>query len=223
VGDREPLWSIDASEEISRARVAQSDERFAVALRRGGRTGKLVVGWFDQKPEQHSVLHDLPLSGAEVGLPSLALDGRRAAIAAAVRGQSSEPWRIGLATSEWHGPTVRIPAIELTTRPDADTFAPSIISLGDSRWLLQWTEGQQGQRSVRALTLDAAFKPVGNPIQVSDPATNAGGGQIIPVDQGLLSLFLVQQTKTYDLWVTPLACHLRATKGPPLARVGQKA
>ena len=80
------------------------------------------------------------------------------------------------------------------------------MALDESRWLLQWTEGEQGRRRVRALTLSTDFLALGDPIDLSDPGMNAGGGQAVRVDQGVVSLFLVQRATTYELFATPLSC-----------------
>ena len=202
-----PLWAIGSEEEISRPRVEWQDaERLALTLRRGGRNGKVVIGWLDQKSLQHSILRELPLEGREVGLPSLSIQKGRAAIAAAVRKSNDAPWRIQVAISEWFGTTRRVALPDLRSGSEEDTFAPSIVSVGESRWFLQWTAGQQGKRRVRAITLDANFAPLGEPINVSSPGSNAGGGLALAVDQGLLSLFLIQRGTSYELWVTPLSC-----------------
>lgn len=203
-----PLWPVRADEELSRARIEWLDsDRLVLALRRGGRAGAVAVAWLNLHDMQRSALRDLPLTGSEIGLPSLAVQQGRAAIAAAVRMTASHAWRIQVATSEWQGATTRVSLPELSPRPNEDTFAPSIAALGDSRWVLQWTEGQQGERRVRALTLDAAFNALGPAITVSEKEMSAGGGVLVPVDAGLLSLFLVQRPGGYELWAAPLACH----------------
>ena len=201
------LWALHDGEEISRPRAEWLDaSRLAVALRRGGRTGAIALGWLDPARAQHSALRDVPFAG-ELGLPSLAIQGGRAAVAAAVRMTPAHPWRIQVASAEWQGAARRASLPELASRPELDTIAPSIAALADSRWLLQWTEGREGERRVRAITLDADFHAVGAAISVSPNEASAGGGLVVPVDQGLLSLFLVQKAGGYDLWATTLACH----------------
>jgi hypothetical protein len=95
---------------------------------------------------------------------------------------------------------------EITARAESDSFAPQLVSLGESGWLLQWTEGRERKRRVRALTLAPDFSAIGSVIDVSRPGTSAGGGLVVVVDQGLLSLFLVQVQSGYELWATTLAC-----------------
>jgi hypothetical protein len=202
------LWPLHDGEEISRPRVEWIEAgRLAVALRRGGRTGRLALGWLDPARAQRSSLRDVPLGSGEVGLPSLAARDGRAVVVAAVRQTAAHPWRIHAASSVWQGAATRVQLPELSTHAELDNFAPSIAALGDSRWLLQWTEGREGERRVRALTLDADLRAIGSPIIISPKETSAGGGLVIPVDQGLLSLFLVQKPDGYDLWAATLACH----------------
>ena len=94
----------------------------------------------------------------------------------------------------------------LETGPEHDSFAPSLAALSGSRWFLQWTEGQQGLRSVRGATLDSDFAPIGEPITLSPASASAGGGSVVAVDEGLLSLFLIQRGNSYELWATTLGC-----------------
>jgi hypothetical protein len=124
----------------------------------------------------------------------------------AVRQSEASSWRIQVATASWYGPVTRVALPELTARPDSDSFAPQLVSLGERGWLLQWTEGKERKRRVRALTLDPDFSAIGSVIDVSLPGSNAGGGLVVVVDQGLLSLFLVQVRSGYELWATTLAC-----------------
>ncbi len=202
------LWPLHDGEELSRPRAEWLGAgRLAVALRRGGRTGALALGWLDPERAQRSVLREVPLGNGEIGLPSLSVQDGRAVVAAAVRPTPLHPWRIQAASSVWQGSPTRVSLPELAARPELDTFAPSIAALGDSRWLLQWTEGREGERRVRALTLDADLHPIGAPINVSPHDTSAGGGLALRVDQGVVSLFLVQRANGYDLWATTLACH----------------
>jgi hypothetical protein len=202
------LWTLHDGEEISRPRAEWLDAgRLAVALRRGGRSGTIALGWLDPARAQRSLLRDVPLGKGEIGLPSLSVQAGRALIAAAVRQTPAHPWRIQAASSVWQGSATRVHLPELAAHPELDTFAPSIAPLGDSRWLLQWTEGREGERRVRAITLDADLHPLGAPITVSPQDTSAGGGLALRVDQGVISLFLVQKPDSYDLWATTLACH----------------
>jgi hypothetical protein len=201
------LWALDADEEISRARVEWQDpQRLALAFRRGGRGGKLVLGWLDRRNLQRSPLRALPFEGIEFGLPSLALQKERAAVAVAVRHAEASSWRIQVATASWYGPITRVALPELTAQADSDSFAPQLVSLGQRGWLLQWTEGKERKRRVRALTLAPDFSAIGSVIDVSLPGQNAGGGLVVVLDQGLLSLFLVQTRSGYELWATTLAC-----------------
>jgi len=59
---------------------------------------------------------------------------------------------------------------------------------------------------VRGVTLDAAFAALGEPITLSPQGASAGGGNVVSVDDGLLSLFLIQRGASYELWATTLSC-----------------
>lgn len=201
------LWPLSANEEISRPRLERQDAtQLALVLRRGGRQGKLVIGWLAPELGEHTELRELPFTTGELGLPSLATQGKSALVAAAARASAAAPWHVELASIE---PTTRAQRIQLRpvdASPEHDSFAPSVAALEGSRWFLQWTEGQQGLRQVRGVTLDAEFSALGEPVTLSPPASSAGGGSVLSVDDGLLSLFLIQRGNSYELWATTLSC-----------------
>jgi hypothetical protein len=201
------LWSLGSNEEISRPKLERQDAtHLALVLRRGGRQGKLVMGWLDPELGEHSALRELPFTGSELGLPSLATQGNVAAVVAATRDSSTASWHVELATSEPAGRARRVELHALDTAPDRESFAPNLAALAGSRWFLQWTEGQQGLRRVRGVTLDADFNALGEPIVLSPAGASAGGGSVLSVDEGLLSLFLISRGNSYELWATTLSC-----------------
>jgi hypothetical protein len=201
------LWPLGADEELSRPRLEWQDAgQLALVLRRGGRQGKLVLGWLQPERGERSSLRELPFAGSELGLPSLATQGDIALVAAAVRDSSSAPWHVELTTSSRQGRTRRLELPGVAAAADRESFAPSLSALPGARWFLQWTEGQQGLRRVRGVTLDSSFALLGEPIALSTPDTSAGGGSVLAVEEGLLSLFLVQRGNSYELWATTLSC-----------------
>ncbi|MEY4549375.1 MAG: hypothetical protein RL685_5570, partial [Pseudomonadota bacterium] len=201
------LWPLGADEELSRPRLEwQTDGQLALVLRRGGRQGKLVIGWLQPERGERSPLRDLPFAGSELGLPSLAIQGEVALVAAAAREASDAPWHIELATTTRQGRSRRLELPGLAATADRESFAPSVTALPGARWFLQWTEGQQGLRRVRGVTLDAAFAVLSEPIALSPAGASAGGGSVLAVDEGVLSLFLVQRAGGYELWGGTLSC-----------------
>jgi len=56
------------------------------------------------------------------------------------------------------------------------------------------------------VTLDADFNALGEPIVLSPAGASAGGGSVLSVDEGLLSLFLISRGNSYELWATTLSC-----------------
>ncbi len=200
------LWPLAADEELSRARLEWQDAgQLALVVRRGGRQGKLVLGWLQPERGERSALRELPFSGGELGLPSLATRGDVALVAAAVRESSHQPWHIELASSTRQGRSRRL-ELPVVAAPGHESFAPSLTALPGARWFLQWTEGEQGLRQVRGVTLDAGFAALGEPSTLSPAGASAGGGSALTVDEGVLSLFLVQRASGYELWATTLSC-----------------
>ena len=132
--------------------------------------------------------------------------GQGSFITAAARELSSAPWHVELVTTTRQGRTRRLELSGVAAAADRESFAPSVTALPGARWFLQWTEGQQGLRRVRGVTLDSAFAVLGEPISLSPADASAGGGTVLAVDEGLVSLFLVQRAGVYELWATTLSC-----------------
>jgi hypothetical protein len=78
--------------------------------------------------------------------------------------------------------------------------------LSNGRWLVQWTEGGAGERTVRAVTLNENLEPVGEPLRISSPGKEAGQGEIAVAGESAAALHLVKADKVYELWATALSC-----------------
>jgi hypothetical protein len=90
--------------------------------------------------------------------------------------------------------------------PGGDTIAPVVGGLSNGRWLVQWTEGGSGERTVRAVTLNDSLEPVGEPLRISTPGKEAGQGEIGVVGENAAAFHLVKADKGYELWATALSC-----------------
>ncbi len=201
------LWPVDAGDELTRAEVERyAQKRYGVVFRRGGLSGDIVIGWVDGRTLRRSSLSELPFPGRDVGEPSLAIRDGRALVAAATRLDDKTPWTARLATARWRRPSREVEVPALTPTGAADRAEPKVVALSGGRWLVQWTEGKPGKTRVRALTLDESFAPLGKSIEVSPADLRARGGRLAVVDQGLLSLFLVEGAGGLELWGTGLAC-----------------
>ena len=89
--------------------------------------------------------------------------------------------------------------------PGSEAISPAAAGAGD-RWVLQWTEGTTGQHDVRIQTLDSTLAPVGDPVTVSPRGANAGQGVVWVHGERGVSLFLVTNGRSHELWGAALKC-----------------
>ncbi len=84
--------------------------------------------------------------------------------------------------------------------PGGDAIAPDIIGLSDGRWLLMWTEGTSGERSILAQTYDKQFAPLGDPIALSPPAGSFGQAVLGVVGTYTTVAFLQAADEGFEMW-----------------------
>ena len=200
-----PLWPLEGGEDLGAASVRPMGDRgFALVYRRSGS----VFGGFiraDHKPGGELV--QVAGSGGQVGKPATAWNGREVAVIFADRAESEGHYEIRLG----HAAPGAIPATTMVLPlprggPGGDAFAPDIAGLPDGRWLLMWTEGATGARTVRAQTLTPDFRPLGDPIALSSPGGNFRQGVIGVVGDHVATVFLSKGSSSYELWGTVLNC-----------------
>lgn len=208
VGSGEPttIWP-GASDKVTDPRpVALPGGGFAVTTRRGGLTGSVLVGLFNEGGEKTTDLAEVS-SKPQVGSPAIAANDRGVLVAFAGRPTNDSYWTLQVGTA----PPGATPSSAGTfaTPPGglgADAISPAVEGLSNGRWLLQWTEGAAGRRQVRLQTLGFDLVPVGDPITLSPEDANAGQGVVMVRGDKALSLFLVLKGKTHELWGATLSC-----------------
>ncbi len=200
-----PLWPLSGDEALGAASVrAAGNQGFLLTYRRDGAI------WSGQVREDHKPVGDLIKvqgSGGAVGKPASGWNGREIALIFADRPDEDGHYEMRIG----HAAPGVLPASTTVLPmpkggPGGDAFAPDIAGLPDGRWLLVWTEGAAGSRTVRAQTLTPDFAPLGDPIALSPPAGNFGQGVIGVAGVYAATVFLSKGASSYELWGAVLQC-----------------
>jgi hypothetical protein len=200
------LWTTPSDKATDPKVAALPSGGFAVTARRGGQSGTVLVGLLGASGEQQGPVVDVSAK-PQVGSPAIAASDRGVLVAFAGRPTDESYWTLQVGTA---------PAGALPTKADgfatppgglgADAISPAVEGVSNGRWLLQWTEGAPGQRQVRIQTLGFDLVPVGDPINLSPEALNAGQGVVVVQGDQAISLFLVKKGKAHELWGATLSC-----------------
>jgi hypothetical protein len=210
VGDGEPevIFLGDAEEKITEIRIASIDSvGHALTFRRGGQSGKVVVGWLTPEGKAKTELAEVKGSEPMVGTPTLAANDGAILLAFATRADTSAKWSVELGSAA-HGElprSMRRLAIP-PGGPGGEAISPAATGLPKGRWFVQWTEGSSGTRQVRGQLLDRELVPIGDPLDLSPESENSGQGLVLLQNDKLVSMFLVQSGKSHELWATSLSC-----------------
>lgn len=207
-GQPETIWSDAAGEKTTEPRVASVDGvGHVVTFRRGGRDGEIRVGWLTPDGKKKTGLSTVSAQGPRVGTPSVAAGEHGVLVAFAARPSDGAPWNVRLALAKPESVPTSSNAFELPAGgPGTEAISPTASALPGKRWLLQWTEGKAGQRTVRAQTLDAELRPLGKPIELSPKGVEAGQGAIAVAGEHAVTTFLVKSATGYELWASSLSC-----------------
>jgi hypothetical protein len=205
----QPLWPLMDADQSTVPRVATVPGiGHLVALRRGGRTGRVSLGWLDPSGGRKTALVDLHAGGEFAGTPSVAAGDDGVLVAFASRDSDAGAWRIELSTAK-HGelPNTATEFALPPGGPGGDAMSPAVGALSGGRWLMQWTEGSSGNRMVRAQVLSRELAPLTEPVNLSPAGANAGQGAVWSKDELGVILFYVQNDhRTHELWGASLNC-----------------
>lgn len=204
--ETELLWPL-AKEDLTIPRVASSASAHAVALRIGGKSGRILVGWLDPAGRKQTELRPVERPEEFVGMPSLAASENAALVAFAVRGAHDAAWSVALATAQQGAIPTSASRFQIPEGgPGGEAISPSVAPLSGGRWLVTWTEGASGNRAVRAEVLDPDLHPLSAPVTVSPTGSNAGQGAVWGDGASAAVLFYVQKGDDHELWGTALEC-----------------
>lgn len=200
------LWPLP-KDDLTVPRVASAASTHAVAVRSGGKGGRILVGWLDATGRKQTDLRPVERSEEFVGMPAIAVTDEALLVAFAVRGARDTTWSLALATAGQHatlGPASRMPTPE--GGPGGETISPSVASLSGRRWLITWTEGASGNRVVRAEVLGSDLSALSHPVNLSPAGSNAGQGAVWGDGASAVVLFYLQKGDGHELWGTALEC-----------------
>jgi len=202
------LWPLPEGRSLTEPRVATSaDGGHAVALRAGGLTGRVMFGWLSADGELAAPSVELQPRSRFVGNPSLSLSSSGAVVTFARRDTEEQSWGIGLSRVPAGGTPGSVEAVSVPSGgPGGDAIAPCATQVGPDGLVLTWFEGAAGAREVRTQLFDRSLAPVGAPLTVSPPNTNAGLGAMITTRDQVVVVFVASQGSTGELWAASLAC-----------------
>jgi hypothetical protein len=206
--DPETIWPLP-DKEITTPRVATIPGfGHAVAFRRGGKTGRVAMGWLDPLGAKKSALADVASGGDFTGTPAIAATEDSVLVAFASRGVTDRAWSVLFAAMKPGALPKSASRFEPPPGgPGGDDISPSAAPLAGGRWLLQWTEGSSGNRIIRAQVLGSDLSPLSEPINLSPAGVNAGQGVVWASDDLGTILFYVQsERKGHELWGTSIEC-----------------
>lgn len=192
----------------------------ALVLRRGGRSGEVVVGLLGRDGRAAGQMTKITTDAHEFGTPAVAASDREILVSFATRKTPTAPWRIELARAPLGQRPAASRAFVPADLPEKNNMiSPTAAALPGGGWLLQWTEGgAEGKYRVRLQTLDATLAPVGAPITVGPDGANAGQGAawagmgidtisgLRAVTKRAVSFYVVRTGQGSELWATALEC-----------------
>jgi hypothetical protein len=209
IGEKDPtaLWPGGADEKMTEIRVATvPGVGHAVTFRRGGQSGKVMVGWLAPDGSRKSDLTAIT-SQRYIGTPTLAANEQDVLVAFAARPSEDAYWTVQLAAAK-HGEVPREgkPFAIPPGGPGSEAISPAAAGLAKGRWFVQWTEGSTGQRQVRGQVVGSDLNPIGGALILSAENTNAGQGVVWTQGEHVVSLFLVSKGRGHELWGATLKC-----------------
>jgi hypothetical protein len=191
----------------------------ALALRRGGRSGDVLVGLLDAEGRAAGPLTKITTEAYEFGTPTVAASDHELLVTFASRKSSSSPWRVELARAPLgQSPAASRPFVPEGLTDELGMLSPAATAVPGGGWLLQWTEGAGTKYRVRLQTLDSSLTPVGAPISVGTEDQSAGQGTVwaglAPQAGGAaktatvqaVSFYVVRSRQGSELWATALKC-----------------
>ncbi len=205
-GDPATLWALEPPGKRGDAlrTFAISGKGVAVTYRYGGRIFHALL------KDDGSVVQDVAAiagSGGKVGKPNIGSNRRDVSVVFADRPPKAKAAEIRWAHGALGEALTESKVVQLPPGgPGGEAIAPAIAGLSGGRWLLMWTEGRTGARTLRAQTFDRKYQPVGEALRVSPATGSFGQGTIGVVGESAVVVFLLATRRTYEVWGTVLTC-----------------
>jgi len=168
---------------------------------------KVYFGLLSDAGEVVQAASEVPGSGGMVGRPNLGQNGRDVSVVFADRSAAKAPIEMRWAHGPIGKPLGKAEVVELPPGgPGGHAIAPAVAGLSGGRWLLMWTEGKSGSRTLRAQTYDHRYRPVGAALRVSPATGSFGQGTVAVVGDEAVVVFLLASRRAYQVWGTVLQC-----------------
>ena len=146
--------------------------------------------------------------GPTVGSPALAASDGVGLMAWADRASSDDPWRLRwVRFKEGDAPSTPLTFTVPAGGNGEQAMSPALAVVPGGRFLLTWTQGPASVHQVRGLTIWADGTPLGEPLDISTPGSNAGQSQaVIAADGRGVVAFLQSSPAGFEVAVTAIAC-----------------
>ena len=205
----ELVWSLEGNSNVTDPRIATAiGLGHAVTYRQGGQNGRIMLGFLTQTGQSFAAPTALTTTASMLGNPTVAVNAStQTIIVFAGRSSETEPWSLFASRAAWG--KAPEPAKLLSLReggPGGDAISPSMVGMPHGYWMLQWSEGQTGQRQVRVQLLDSELRPLGKAHTVSPQGSNSGQGLLWAASTRAVSFFVVSSGKQAELWASALSC-----------------
>ncbi len=188
-------------------RATGADKSYALVLRSGGQSGKLVFGWLSPRGELNGSLGAISMSDALLGTPSVTAGAEHALVTVATRSSADAYWGITLASAALGQPPKTSKAFSAPAGgAGGEAISPAATALAGGAWLLMWTEGAKGKHQVRAQMLDPDLVAVSKAVNVSSGDSDAGQGTLIASEGQALAVFFTRTPGGAELWGSGLTC-----------------
>jgi hypothetical protein len=200
------VWSVVAGSKVTPPRAVSTSKGYFVAFRQGGAEGQILTLWLGSNGVAAGPAAAVEGAPKSLGTPNVALFGEQGLVLFSARGDKAEPYRVYAALAPPGQNPGPVRGLEVPAE-GGGAIAPSLATPPGDRYLLQWTEGNEGQYQVHVRLLDRNLQPLGDALLVSGKGANAGQGSIVATARAAVSFF-IQTTAGHDeLWGATLSCH----------------
>jgi len=204
------LWPLERDEAIEALRGARSESNPSSVVIAFRSTGAEWVGAADgvRGLAAKGGLFRVDGLGPTVGSPAIAVNDGAGIMVWADRASTDDPWRLRwVRFTEGEPPSAPKP---FTTPPGGNgdqAMSPGLAVIPGGRFLVTWTQGPTSVHEVRGLTIWADGTPLGAPLAISNPGSNAGQSQaaVTPDGSGLVA-FLESSSSGFQVAVVSISC-----------------
>jgi hypothetical protein len=197
------VWPLEPWVPLTTPRATElTSAGFGVTARIGGQSGAIHFGWLSATGEKQTDFQALPSDAQALGTPGVVNSPSEALLTYVARPTQQSPFQLQLAKATFG----TIPQAVKSWDSSVERISPTAAPLPDGHWLLQWSEGKSGDRSIMVQVINSDLDALGEPISLSPSGVDAGMGTLW-LKNGLgVSLFLVRTQTNFELWATGLAC-----------------